>query len=136
MTNETVSSKLESIGRCLERIVQHTPSSAEELASDYDVQDIVSINLQRAIQLAVDAAGAVIASHGFNSPSTMADAFRTLEKHNLLDNDTVERLVRAVGFRNVSVHEYQEIDWKIVFSIITMHLDDFRTFVRLVSEHL
>ena len=136
MTNETIASKLESIGRCVERITQNMPVSAQELAGDYDAQDIISINLQRAIQLAVDAAGTIIAQRGLKTPATMADSFRTLEKDGLLDSETTERLVRAVGFRNVSVHEYREIDWKIVYSIVTAHLDDFRTFVRVVSEQL
>ena len=136
MTSETVSAKLVSIGRCVERIVQHTPASAKELAADYDTQDIVSVNLQRAVQLAVDAAGAMIARQGLTPPTTMADAFRILAKAELLSDELAERLARAVGFRNVSVHEYDEIDWNIVYSLITKHLDDFRTFVRVVSEQL
>ena len=32
--------------------------------------------------------------------------------------------------RNTAVHAYQEIDWHIVYRIITKHLDDFRDFAR------
>ncbi len=134
MTSESISAKLVSIGRCIERIVQHTPPSASDLAGDYDSQDIVSVNLQRAVQLAVDVAGAMIARRALTPPATMADAFRILAKADLLSGKLAERLARAVGFRNVSVHEYDEIDWNIVYSLITKHLDDFRDFVRTVKE--
>lgn len=134
MMNEIISAKLLSIGRCVERVVQHTPASASDLAADHDTQDIVSINLQRAVQLAVDAAGAIIAGRGLEPPATMADAFRILAKADLLPGELSERLARAVGFRNVSVHEYEEIDWNIVYSLITKDLDDFRDFVRTMSE--
>lgn len=134
MTSETISAKLVSIGRCVQRIVQHTPATAAELAGDHDSQDIISINLQRAIQLAVDVAGAMIARRALTPPATMADAFRILAKADLLSDELAERLARAVGFRNVSVHEYEEIDWNIVYSLITKHLDDFRDFVRAVTE--
>lgn len=40
---------------------------------------------------------------------------------------------KSVGFRNISVHEYQSIDWLIVFKIITEHLVDFEKFAREVS---
>ena len=133
MTSETISAKLVSIGRCVERVVQHTPASASDLAEDHDTQDIVSINLQRAVQLAVDVAGAIIAGRGLKPPATMADAFRVLAEAGLLSDELTGRLARAVGFRNVSVHEYEEIDWNIVYSLITKHLDDFRAFVRAVS---
>lgn len=39
----------------------------------------------------------------------------------------------AVGFRNIAVHSYREIDWHIVHEIWWQHLDDFRQFARAVS---
>jgi uncharacterized protein YutE (UPF0331/DUF86 family) len=33
-----------------------------------------------------------------------------------------------IKFRNVLVHEYEEIDPKIIFEIVSQHLDDFRLF--------
>jgi uncharacterized protein YutE (UPF0331/DUF86 family) len=39
---------------------------------------------------------------------------------------------KAVGFRNTAVHAYQEIDWEIVYRIITEHLSDFRDFSRQI----
>ena len=39
---------------------------------------------------------------------------------------------KAVGFRNIAVHNYQEIDWEIVFNICHHKLDDFRTFAQVI----
>ncbi|MDD4019752.1 MAG: DUF86 domain-containing protein, partial [Kiritimatiellae bacterium] len=42
---------------------------------------------------------------------------------------------KAVGFRNTAVHAYRTINWDIVFSICTKHLEDFRSFAsQIVSE--
>jgi len=49
---------------------------------------------------------------------------------------TVDALKGAVGFRNVAVHAYDEIDYAIVFSICTKHLDDFRAFARQIMAAL
>ena len=62
----------------------------------------------------------------------MAQTFEALKKTGCLDAATAERMVKAVGFRNTAVHAYQEIDWDIVYRIITEHLDDFRDFARQI----
>jgi uncharacterized protein YutE (UPF0331/DUF86 family) len=41
-------------------------------------------------------------------------------------------LKKAVGFRNIVVHNYQEIDWEIVFNICHHKLDDFRAFAQAI----
>jgi uncharacterized protein YutE (UPF0331/DUF86 family) len=41
-------------------------------------------------------------------------------------------MAKSVGFRNTAVHAYQEIDWNIVYCIITEHLDDFRDFAQQI----
>lgn len=46
------------------------------------------------------------------------------------------RLRRAVGFRNIAVHNYRAVDWGIVHSIATMHLDDFTEFARVIGGRL
>jgi len=55
-----------------------------------------------------------------------------LERAGCLSHVVAERMTKAVGFRNTAVHAYQEIDWEIVYAIITKHLDDFRDFTRQV----
>ncbi|MBU0956266.1 MAG: DUF86 domain-containing protein [Spirochaetes bacterium] len=40
----------------------------------------------------------------------------------------LESLARAVSFRNLAVHEYENLDGSVVYTIITTRLDDFRLF--------
>ena len=49
-------------------------------------------------------------------------------------HDLSEKLRKAVGFRNIAVHEYYKIDWEVVFSIISNSLDDFRKFTAAVMD--
>jgi len=43
-----------------------------------------------------------------------------------------ERLQRMVGFRNIAVHAYQELQLPIVVAVITGHLVDFTDFSQAV----
>jgi len=134
MDKDVVLNKLESLRRCLQRIQDKTPASAELLVGDYDLQDIIALNLERAIQTCVDIGLHIISDLEVPVPEAMAQTFYALKKAGCLDVATAERMAKSVGFRNTAVHAYQEIDWDIVYCIITEHLDDFRSFSRQILK--
>jgi uncharacterized protein YutE (UPF0331/DUF86 family) len=75
MDRPLVENKLESLRRCIRRIETKCPDQAETLTGDYDVQDILTLNLARAVQLCVDIAMHVVASSEESPPDTMAASF-------------------------------------------------------------
>ena len=102
------------------------------LEHDPDLQDIIVLNLNRAVPLCVDMATHLLSSTGEPVPETMSQAFRELARLQMLDTDVAERLAKAVGFRNIAVHNYDTINWAIVHAIATRHLDDFLAFAKVV----
>lgn len=128
--------KLESLRRCLARVQEKCPPSAAELAQDLDAQDILVLNRTRAVQLCVDIALHLLSEQESPPPQSMGGAFEQLARLGLIPQELANRLKKAVGFRNVAVHSYQEIDWVIVHAIATRHLDDFKAFAAAVSKHL
>lgn len=116
----------------MQRIEEKCPLQSATLAGDSDLQDIVVLNLTRAVQLCVDIASHIISSSNEISPVTMGEAFTTLEKLGVLDSTTTSSLRKAVGFRNIAVHNYEAINWEIVYNICRRQLQDFRQFARCV----
>jgi hypothetical protein len=53
---DLIEQKLESLRRCIGRVRERCPESAAILSRDYDAQDILALNLTRAVQLCVDIA--------------------------------------------------------------------------------
>lgn len=49
MDREVIEQKLESLRRCLRRVAEKCPSDPDKLGRDPDLQDIVTINLTRAV---------------------------------------------------------------------------------------
>lgn len=136
MDRIVIERKLDSLQRCLHRVAERCPVSAEALAKDVDAQDIVSLNLTRAVQLCVDLAAHLLTNLGGPPPESMGATFSQLAGAGLIPDELALRLRRAVGFRNLAVHNYDDIDWRIVHAIATTHLDDFRVFARHVVETL
>ena len=132
MDKDVVLNKLESLRHCLQRVQDKTPVSVDLLVDDYDLQDIIALNLERAIQICVDIGLHIISDLDIPVPETMAQTFEFLRKAELLDAVTAERMIKSVGFRNTAVHAYQKIDWDIVYSIITEHLNDFKAFAQQI----
>ncbi|WP_282755778.1 type VII toxin-antitoxin system HepT family RNase toxin [Desulfuromonas thiophila] len=95
------------------------------MVDDYDLQDIITRNLERSIQQCVDIGLHIISDLEVPVPETMTGTFVALERAGCLNHEIAERMTKAVGFRNIAVHAYQQIDWQIVFAIMTKHLSDF-----------
>jgi len=136
MGDDVILAKFTKLSRCIARIRQKTPASAELLKSDVDAQDIITLNIERAVQICVDMATSIVSDAGRPVPDNMADAFTTLAEMGAITAATAERMRKAVGFRNIAVHEYDKIDWNIVYAIVTQHLDDFSTFAQEVTKHI
>ena len=136
MDRTLIDEKLESLRRCVRRIESKRPDRAERLKSDWDLQDIIALNLTRAVQLCVDIAAHLIAESEQPPPDTMAESFDRLRDMEVITNDLARRLKGAVGFRNIAVHQYASVDWTIVHAIVHDHLDDFRQFAQAVVARL
>ena len=136
MNGVIVAQKLESLGRCLDRLREKAPRSLSELEADIDLQDIIAINLERALQLCVDIASMALAVTNRPPPQTMSDGFRALAEEEIISRKLADQLVRAVGFRNLAVHAYDKIDWAIVYSLLENDLGDLRAYGRAISERI
>ncbi|MDQ2881279.1 MAG: DUF86 domain-containing protein [Actinomycetota bacterium] len=85
-----------------------------------------------AIEASVDVAQHMCASQGWGPPRDNGDAIRLLGAHGVLCADLADRLRRAVGFRNVLVHDYVEVDDDIVLERLA-NLSDLDDFVAVVA---
>ncbi|MBI1860124.1 MAG: DUF86 domain-containing protein [Deltaproteobacteria bacterium] len=133
--DEVILQKIDSLVRCVLRLQTKAPFSLEKLKKDIDLQDIVIINLERLVQISVDIAMRVVSKRNFQpAPATMSQAFEALGRNGVLPEDLATRLQKAVGFRNLCVHEYDKINWEIVLTILTKHLDDYRQFGKITSQ--
>ncbi|HEX9944164.1 MAG TPA: DUF86 domain-containing protein [Thermoanaerobaculia bacterium] len=122
---DVVTAKLAVIERCIARI-QDVQGQRKKDLLPIDVDDITALNLQRAVQAAIDLATHVVAAEGYGTPDSTADAFALLERRAVIDSELAGRLRRMVGFRNIAIHEYQSLDPAIIERIVDRHLGDLR----------
>jgi uncharacterized protein YutE (UPF0331/DUF86 family) len=86
-----------------------------------------------AIEACVDVAQHICASEGWGPPRDNADAVRALGTHGVISRELADRLGKAVGFRNVLVHEYVDVDDRVVLARLE-NPSDLAGFVTAVAE--
>jgi uncharacterized protein YutE (UPF0331/DUF86 family) len=136
MDRDIIMRKLDSLARCINRIEEKRPDSLETLIDNVDIQDILSINLERAVQVSVDIGAHIIADLSAPPPKTMGEVFSILSTEQIIPDEVGVALRKAVGFRNLSVHAYDQVDWERVFDIVHHRLDHFREYAAAISHHL
>lgn len=127
--------KTNSIQNCLKRIHDTVAGDLSRL-QNLDVQDIVVLNLQRAIQLVIDMGAYIIATRLWGIPQSLKDIFVILEQNRALSHALSQNLQKMVGFRNIAVHDYQAVDPEILKAVISKHLKDFENFYSEILNNL
>lgn len=87
------------------------------------------------VEACVDAAQHICSAQQWGTPRDNGDAMRMLGDRGVIDSDTAVAMRRAVGFRNVLVHEYVDVDDSIVLARLA-DLTDLTAFVAEVGTWL
>ena len=124
------------IDRHLRRVGDRLPASAVDLQPASDASDAVILHLWQATQIAIDLAMAACLAMKLGTPSSYAEAFRFLQRANVIDAALADRLVRAAGFRNVVAHAYATLDMARVHDAATHSPADLRAFLARLVDRL
>lgn len=129
------------VGRITARALildQYAAQDAVDLLADRVRMGDLKYTFQTAIEASIDAAQHVVADRGLGVPASNADAFRLLSDAGIIDGVLATTMVAAVGFRNVLVHGYAEVDEARVVEHLARR-DALRAFVAematLLDEH-
>ncbi len=136
MDREVIAQKLKSLRRCRKRVEEKCPSDPATLEREPDLQDIITLNLTRAVQLRVDIGSHLIAERDVPPPGYDGPNFRYPAQVGVIDSNLGTQLKKAVGFRNIAVHNYQAIDWAIVHTLARHHFGDFTVFAKAISARI
>ena len=129
---DVVINKIQTIERCLKRIQEEYVGFEDTFEENYTKQDSVILNLERASQATIDIATHIVKVRGLGLPNTSRELFDLLLENHIISNDVCKQMQGMVGFRNIAVHDYQNLNIEIVVAIVEKHLGDFEGFVREV----
>lgn len=135
VAKDTVYKYLESLEESLRRI-QEMDVTLDMVLGDEDIQDLLDRRMQKAIEATVDIAAHFVASQNLGQAENSADLFFLLAKKGIISPKLAERLAKAIGFRNIIVHEYTTIDYQLAYGDLDKKLTDLQDFALAIKKFL
>lgn len=116
-------------------VLKRESSASEERRQDPMWLRGVKYTFVTAIEACIDVTQHICAAEGWGPPADNGDAVRILGDCGVLTNQLATSIRKAVGFRNVLVHEYIEVDDAIVVDRLA-DLSDLEDFVSEVAAYV
>jgi uncharacterized protein YutE (UPF0331/DUF86 family) len=78
----------------------------------------------------------IVGERKLGEPDAIRSLFRLLAQDGWMTPEQVDVWRRIVGFRNIVVHRYLDVDPRVVRSVVETNLGDLGEFVRSIRERL
>lgn len=125
----TLQNKISSVKKYLTVCRGFSDYTREEIEKDIMIRGTVERYLYLAAQSTIDLAETFIAFKKFRKPTTMSESFHILEENGVIDHDLTKKMVNLTGFRNIMAHDYENVDYGIVYGVLHNGLKDIEQLV-------
>jgi uncharacterized protein YutE (UPF0331/DUF86 family) len=129
-----IENKISSVKKYLRILERYKRYSQDEIVNDIDKKGAVERYLYLAVQASIDLAESVIAYKNLRKPSTMSDSFYILQEEGIISIELTEKMVKMTGFRNIIAHDYEKLNYAIVYDVLQNRLPDIEDFLNRISS--
>ena len=131
MSPEIISKKLLSMSKYLNDLLPYRGITFEMfMERHYEIERI----LELIIMTASDIIFHILSVQGEPAPISYRTAFLMAGEKGIINKELSESLALSAGLRNILVHEYEEIDYKILYKSIPIAIKDYSTFMDEISR--
>ncbi len=136
LNEELIKTRCQEIEESLERLERIGAKPEEEFLRDQDLKDVACYRLLVAIEAALGLCYHVSAKRLKKVPEGYAECFSILADSGIIPVDLSEKLQKMARFRNLLVHMYWKIDYRILYKMIQNNLNDLRNFSKAIVSLL
>lgn len=123
--------------RLVELETKFKPLSEEKLVTDETLYNAAEHHLQVAIQICLDVANHLVSGLGLPAPKKQAsEVFFTLAKEGIISEKLASIMKLIVGYRNIIIHEYLEVERHYTYENIQSGLRDLSQFAKEIEMFL
>lgn len=113
----------------------------EEIRNDIENKRLVDKRIEWEIRyglfestlIVIDVACKLTAKYNLAKPKNYRECIEALIKKDIVDEEIGEHLIKMVGFRNILMHEYEDIQVGRMIEYLSK-LEDFKKFIENVRE--
>ena len=132
-SEDIILAKAAAVRKCV-RVIRKLWFENDPVVPDWVRLDVTVLNLQRAVEACVDLANHLIATNSWGLAGSAIESIGMLVDNQLIPPSEIPVYRGMIGFRNIAVHNYRDVDQAIVTGIVHDHLGDLERFAALVLE--
>ena len=110
--------------------------SVEEFVEEPERYGSAECFLQLAIEVVNDVGSHIVAELRLGFIESYSDIPKLLHKGHHTDAELRDRWLRMIGFRNILVHDYLDVDRRLVYRLLQEDLGDFQALRRALGAFL
>lgn len=131
-----IETKISHIKKYLNLLERYKKYAREEIEQNPDIKGALEHYIYLATQATLDLGEAIIALKEFRRPGTYSEVFYILDEEEFISKDLSEKLVNMTRFRNIIAHDYEKVDFGILYDALQNRLSDIDKFLKVVKEKL
>ena len=135
LDKERILIKIDELRGYLQELAQIMPSDFNEYQSIEKKRSCERL-LQLSIESVIDMCKILVSSLRLGIPSEEIDLFESLFRKGIITDKILRMLKEMRGLRNILVHEYAEVDDKLIFKILHTRLNDFDNFIKIILNFI
>lgn len=133
MSPEVITRKLSSMNRYLQDLSPYSSIDfADFMADHYKIERLIEL----LVMAAADIALLLLLIRGEAPPGSYRAAFLRLGELHIIDPELSKDLSLGAGLRNILAHEYEAIDYRLLWQSVPQIIQDIDSFIRQVSARL
>ena len=110
--------------------------TVDMILGDEDIQDLIDRRMQKTVETCINIATHLIAALKLSRQETAKDAFELLGREEIISPQLAKKMGGASGLRNVIVHNYRDMDYRLAYTDLSDKLEDLRQFAKQIHRFL
>ncbi|MBT1279620.1 DUF86 domain-containing protein [Thermoanaerobacter sp. CM-CNRG TB177] len=126
---DVIRRKLISLSNYIKQLLPVTEYTYEEYVSNYFIYYTGERLIQLIIETCMDINSLIIEYEGLKPPKSYYESFVILGNKKILPDKVAKQLASFTGMRNRIVHQYEDVNHKIIF-------ENYKNLIELVNEYI
>ena len=128
--------KLNKLIEYIKQLEEVNKYTLEEYLDNFFIKRTSERLLQLLIEVATDINAHIVVDEGYSPPDDYYNSFLRLSEIGVISQNFAKELAPSAGLRNRLVHEYEDINDKIVFKSIKTAIDNYSKYIKIIDDYL
>lgn len=136
MDRAIIEKRISLLMKCIDRLQSFASISLDDYLNNFDNQLIVERLIHQVVEIASDINSYLLVQLHQTTPETYFDSFIDAGNKGIISRQLATELAKSAGMRNIIVHQYEDINHRLVFAAIPKALEQYLRYLREITNYL